>query len=226
MLLKYLDFPELLTGQISGSIEYTLDRDDPSTLRGTGSFGISSGQFSADYLFKKFEEQLSADFSSLPGSLKFSRFGADIELEGDIVKTGNLELKAEALRITGAGQFTVDGDVDYTLNVALPPETAERIPVLASNINLQGYKIAQRDVELGFKVTGPFFSPTAEVTTLPSLGDTLLVGVGEVGKEVGKVIDTPRQIIMDLFRIMGGIVKSPSRDGNRGNGREIRGGGV
>lgn len=205
-VIRHLDFPDLLTGTMSGEVDYTVDHDDPSTLEGQGSFDIADGRFSADFLFNRFEEQLSGEMGGLPASLKFSRLRSDVRMKGDLVKTPNLLLEAQGITVRGNGQFYVDGDLDYQVKVALTPETAERIPVLRDAFNIEGHRITQNRIELAFRVHGPTFNPNPQVEELPPLGVTLVSGAAEVTSEAIKVIDVPRQILLDLFKIGGGIV--------------------
>ncbi len=205
-VIRHLDFPEMLTGTMTGEVQYTIDHDDPSTLAGKGFFDISDGRFSADFLFSRFEEQLSGDMGGLPASLRFSRLRSDVEMQGDLVRTPNLLLESAGISVMGAGHFYVDGDLDYEVKVALTPETAERIPVLRDNFNIEGHRITQNQIELAFRIHGPTFNPNPQVQELPPWGVTLVSGAAEVTSEAIKVIDLPRQILLDLVKIGGGIV--------------------
>jgi len=205
-LIRHLNFPELLTGTMNGEVRYTVDRDDPGTLRGTGFFDIRDGQFSADFLRRQFEGQLDGSITSLPSSLRFPRLRADVEFEGDTVKTRNMQLDAEGIEVSGDGQFIIDGDMDYDLRVSIAPDTAKRIPILVESFNLEGHRLTQNDIELAFHITGPTFNPTGEVAGMPPIGVTLVSGAAEVTSRAIKVIDLPRQILVDLVKIGGGIV--------------------
>ncbi len=214
-LLKHLKLPEIFTGVMTGGIEYNLDGDDSGTLLGKGYFDVVDGQFSADYLVNQFEHQIEEASITLPPNMKFSRFSADVALEGDIIKTTNMVLESEALTILGDGQFVVEGDMDYRLRLSLPPATAKGVPALRTYFNLDGLKHSQTNLELAFHIYGPTFAPRMELEGLPSVGDTIVSGAVEVTSDVMKVVDLPRQILLDLFKIGGGIVgaggkKAPS----------------
>ncbi len=205
-LIRHLNFPELLDGPITGMIRYTIDYDDPGTLEGAGSFNIRDGRFSADVLAEHFQEQLQEDLAGLHAALAFSRFSADVTLEGDIVKAENLLLRLQGITLSGEGQFVTDGDMDFQLRASITPATARRIPALLRSFNIEGHRLTQSNIELAFDISGPTFKPVGEVTGLPSIGVTLISGAGEMASEAIRIIDTPRQILLDLFKIVGGIV--------------------
>ena len=56
--IKHLKFSEMLSGRMNGEVEYSVDRDDPGTLKGKGYFEINDGRFSADFIFAQLEKQL------------------------------------------------------------------------------------------------------------------------------------------------------------------------
>jgi hypothetical protein len=129
---------------IDGQVTYGMDRDDPGTLKGDGEFTISEGQFSADFVINLIERQMQGETTTLPPSLKFERLYSKVNFEGDVVKTPKVELDAEGIIVRGNGQYVNDGDMDYTLNLSISPETAAQIPALRDNLNLQGYEMAQK----------------------------------------------------------------------------------
>ncbi len=205
-LIEHLGYPKIMTGTTTGNVSYALDRDDPNTLNGTGRFEVHNGEFSADYLLAQLEQHLDHDASALPPSLDFKLFRSDVELEQDTVKTPDVQLVSEGLRISGSGHFVRDGDMKYLVEVTISPELAERVPALRDSFNIQGLRLAQQDIQLSFKISGPTFRPRGEVAELPPIGITLVSGALEVTSEAVKVIDMPRRILLDLLRIGGGIV--------------------
>lgn len=205
-LLEHMNFPPLLTGTATGDIHYSLDQDDPGTLTGSGSFIIRDGQFSSDYLASQFEETLQGDVTAIPPSPKFRSLRSDVALAGDLVTTRNFKLDSDVLSIQGTGKYILDGDMDYELTLAIPAETARRIPVMSEYLNIEGLRLTQGDIQLGFKITGPSFSPNAAITELPNVGVSLMSGAVEVGMEVTKVVDIPRQIFLDVLKTIGGII--------------------
>lgn len=205
-LLEHLKLPEIFTGTMTGGIQYSVDADDGGTLSGTGYFDVVDGEFSADYLFSKFRQQIEKGEVTLPPSLRFTHFAADITLEGDVVKATNMILESEAVTISGNGQFVLSGDMDFHLKFSLPPETAKGIPALRTYFNLDGLKRSQTNLQIAFHVFGPGFSPRMELDGMPSIGDTIVSGAAEVTGDMMKVVDLPRQILLDLFKIGGGIV--------------------
>ena len=40
-LVEHLNYPEVLTGALTGEITYSMDQDDPNTLKGQGAFDVS-----------------------------------------------------------------------------------------------------------------------------------------------------------------------------------------
>jgi hypothetical protein len=206
LLLEHLKLPEIFTGIMTGGVQYSVDKDDSGTLKGTGYFDVADGQFSADYLFSQFQQQIEQGAVSLPPSLRFTRFASDLTLEGDVVKAGDMILESEAVTISGAGQFVLSGDMDFHLKFSIPAETAKGIPALRTYFNLDGLKRSQTNLELAFHIYGPGFSPKMELDGMPSVGDTIVSGAVEVTTDVMKVVDLPRQILLDLFKIGGGIV--------------------
>ena len=144
--------------------------------------------------------------SSLPPSLNFSRLNAQLSFNGDTVRTPTLLLESQGITIRGKGQFIKDGDMDYELQVAISPDVAQKIPLLRDSFNVGGHKLTQNDIELTFHVNGPTFNPSSAVAELPPVGVTLVSGAVEVTSDAIKVIDIPRQILVDLFKIGGGIV--------------------
>lgn len=208
-LIAHLKLPGVLEGGTStGKVHYTVDRDDPATLEGTGTFEVSSSQFSADFILSRFDTQLRNDVSALPPSLKFSSLSADVALHGDTVDTPRIALLAEGVSINGAGKFIRDGDMDYDIQVSLTPETAARIPLLRDALNLEGHRLAQQQIDLAFRVTGPTFNPQGQLAQAPPLGVTLVSGAMEVTSEAVKMIDLPRRLLVDLLKTAGGVVAS------------------
>ncbi|MBI2433962.1 MAG: hypothetical protein HYV26_13930 [Candidatus Hydrogenedentes bacterium] len=205
-LIQHLKFPAALNGLITGNVEYRVDQDDPGTLAGTGTFEIAEGQFSADFVYSMLENRLQGGMGTLPPSLRFSRMRADVELTGDKVITRNVRFESPGITIAGDGNFVLQGDMDYTLKVAVEPGLAEKIPALRENLNIEGHRLTQSPIELAFHITGPAFNPKGAVAGLPPVGVTLVSGAAEVTSEAIKVIDIPRQILLDLFKIGGGIV--------------------
>ena len=214
-LIQHMKFPEMLTGTLTGEVHYSMDRDDPSTLNGGGHVDIRDGQFSADFVVQLMASQLDADMSALPPSLAFDQLRADILFEGDKVTTSEILLESEGIRVSGGGYFILEGDMDYMIDVSVSPQTAARIPVLAHNLNVSGHRATQTDIKLAFHLTGPTFSPSGRVAGLPPVGVTLVNGAFTVGGEVVKIIDTPRQILIDLFKIIGGAVGASKPAGGR-----------
>ncbi|HEO70358.1 MAG TPA: hypothetical protein ENN80_03780, partial [Candidatus Hydrogenedentes bacterium] len=135
--VEHIGYPDVLRGESTGSVDYSLDRDDPGTLKGKGSFKVAEGRFSADFLLAQFQEHLENDVASLPPSLRFSRFEADVALERDRVETPRIELVSEGISMTGAGHFIRDGDMDYTLHLSVTPEAAQRIEALSEVLNVE-----------------------------------------------------------------------------------------
>lgn len=207
--IEHLEWPRVLSGMAYGSIDFTLDLDDPGTLEGAGAFRVEDGQFSSDYLLAQFDGQIISDVASIPHALRFNELRTGLELQGDIVRTPGLTLLADAWRMEAEGKFIVDGDLDYDLRLAINPETARQIPQIRDYFSVEGHRLTQNDIELAFRVTGPIFNPASAVTQLPPLGVTLVSGAFELTSEAIRVIDLPRQILIDLFKIGGGIVAQP-----------------
>ena len=205
-LIDELKYPRILSGLSTGSIEYSMDRDDPGTLKGKGTFEVRDGQFSADFVLSQLEVHLANKVAALPPSLKFSLLKSDIEFERDAVRTNNIQLHSQGLKMSGDGSFVTDGDMDYDLKVALSPDMAEKIPSIRDNFNIQGMRLAQQDIELAFKIKGPTFNPHGAVSGLPPVGVTLVSSAFEVTSDAMRVIDIPRKILTDLLKIGGGII--------------------
>jgi hypothetical protein len=225
-LLDHMGFPQVMSGKMNGEVAYSRDRDDPSTLKGVGFFELYDGQFSADFLLSQFQEQLEGGMTALPPSSKIERLRADINFEGDLVKTPKVELESEGIRIDAAGEFVVDGDMDYDLKIAISPETAELIPALKENFNIEGHRLTQQDLELAFKVSGPTLKPRSEIDELPPTHVTITSGVAGVASEAIKVIDTPRKMLVDLLKLGGAIAAKKKKPSGDGEGGEAGGGGA
>jgi hypothetical protein len=195
-----------MEARTTGAIDYEVDLDDPNTLKGRGDLHFYEGRFSADYLFDRLRGFLQDDTGALPPSLRFSQLDFALLLDGDTVTTNDIRLVLDGITITGNGHFVTQADMDYTLTAAISPETAVRMPVFRDYFNVEGHRVSQNNLELTFQVAGPTFSPSSEVVGLPSVGVTVVSGAAELGSEALKVIDTPRQILLDLFRIGGAIV--------------------
>lgn len=205
-LLDHLHYARLLDGRATGRVNYEMDRDDPATLHGAGTVSVRDGQFSADAVISQFRELFEGNLTGLPPSLRFSQLDLDLVFEGDHVKTPAFSLTAEGVRVNGSGQYVTKADMDYTIQVAIRPDVAARMPTLRDYFNVAGHRVSQNDIELAFKVKGPSFNPSGEVVALPSVGVTVVSGAAELGTEAMRVLDTPRQILIDLFKIGGVIV--------------------
>ena len=207
--LDHLKYPKVLQGTISGEVSYFLDQDDPRTLNGSGFFEIKDGEFSADFLHSILEGQEDADLASLPPDLSFSYLSSEVRFKADTVRTQNFKLESETIQLTGYGQYIHDGDMDYRIDLVVDPDTAEQIPLMVENFNIQGFKLSNQDIELSFDVKGPIWRPRGEVAALPPARVTLVSGALEVGMEA---IDFPRNILKGLLRIGGGIVGPGTSD--------------
>lgn len=205
-LTRQLGYADIVAGKTSGEIAYSVDSDDPGTLTGKGKVDIADGQLSADYVISKLQGRLENQITSIPVSLKFSSFKTDVGLESDLVTTNNLRLESNGINVTGNGQFVLDGDVDYNFKVAISPDLAEKIPALRDNMNVQGLRLAQQNVELSFNVKGPIFNPKAELASLPPVHVTVVSSALEATSDAMKVLDIPRKILVDLLKIGGGIM--------------------
>lgn len=213
-LLRHLEMPEVLSGTSTGEYRSTADEDDPATTQGTGFFSVRDGRFSADALQAQFSEKMAKSTMQLPPSLKFDELKAGVQMGGDRVETKELLLSAEGIRVTGNGSFITSGDLDYAIAVAITPETALTIPILRDSFNLEGHRLTQSDIQLAFDIKGPIFDPDVKLTGLPGVGDTLVSGAAEVTSETMRIIDFPRQILLDLFKIGGGILGSGRQQRN------------
>lgn len=204
--LEHLNQPQIFSGNMDGEVTYTQDRDDPRSIAGKGRFEMADGQFSADYLIGLFERQLAGDVAALPPSLKFSKLRSSVNFERDIVRTPDIHLESDAMKMDASGEFVIDGDMDYTIKVAVSPDAAERIPLLRENFNVAGHRLAQEPIDLAFKLSGPTLKPVGTVSETPPVRVTLVSGALETAREALQVIDAPRKILFDLLKIGGGIV--------------------
>lgn len=207
--LEHLKYPKVLRGTISGEVSWFLDQDDPGTINGSGFFEVTDGEFSADFLYSILEGQVEDDIGALPPDLSFSHFYSEVLFKQDTVQTQNFKLESETIQLTGYGEYIHDGDMNYHIELAVDPYTAERMPLMAENFNIQFYKLMNQDIPLSFNVVGPTFRPRGEVAELPPVRVTLLGGAVEVGREV---IDFPRKILRDLLKTGGGIVGAGTSD--------------
>lgn len=206
--IRHLALPEILEGDLSGNISYAMDQDDPrTTLRAEGNFTITNGHFLADPLRDTFKQAFSDTFATLhPAALQFETASSDVRIEGDHVYTKNVAIQLPGMKIKGDGVWVMEGDMDYRVDIAVTPDMAEQLPILRDSFNVQGFRMTQRDIELGFHITGPTFNPTGELAGLPPVGVTLVSGAAEMTGEAMKLLDTPRQMLFSIFRIGGGIL--------------------
>ncbi len=205
--LRHLALDDVLDGTISGKVDYALDRDDRDTLQGKGHFEVSDGRFSADFLHKLIEGKVDSNLTAIPPKLDFARLSADVDFEGDTVKTPVLKLVSDTVQVDGSGQYIRDGDMDYVLAVSVDPDTAAQIPDMAQNLNIEGHRISNTDVALTFRVSGPTFNPKGKVEELPPASVALVSGGLEVGKEVLDLFKFPGKVLMDLLKAGGGMVR-------------------
>ena len=210
--IEHLKWPEVLEGNTTGTVEYSLDRDDPRSLKGKGQFTVNDGQFSADYLLRQFGSQLE-DMTSLPPSLRFSTLHSEVEFEKDVVRTPVIDLSSPGMNVAASGEFIRDGDMDYEIHISIAPEAAENMPMLKEKINIEGYRLSQQNIELVFNVTGPVLKPRGELTQAPNTGSVLVSGAMQVTSEAISVLDTPRKILVDLLKIGGGILGAGKSSG-------------
>lgn len=207
-IIRYLELPELLEGTISGEVDHVVDQDDPrTTMRSVGKFSIVKGHFLGDALRDTFRHAFSDSLAALhPAALQFDSISSDVRIEGDHIYTDNLIIKSAGMRIKGNGKWIMDGDLDYRIDVAITPDLAEQLPLLRDNFNIQGFRMTKRDIELGFHLKGPTFKPTGQLTGLPPISITLVSGAAEMTGEAMRLLDTPRQLFLSIFRIGGGIL--------------------
>ena len=207
-VIRHLALPEILEGNITGNVTFTMDQDDPrTTLRSEGDFTIKDGHFLADPLRETFKHAFSDTFAALhPAALQFETASSKVRIEGDHIYTEGLVIQLPGMKVTGEGVWVMEGDMDYNVNIAVTPDMAEQLPILRDSFNVEGFRMTQRDIELGFHITGPTFSPTGELAGLPPVGVTLVSGAAEMTGEAMKLLDTPRQMLFSIFRVGGGIL--------------------
>jgi hypothetical protein len=213
-MLRHLELPEVLNGTMSGDFQYTVDEDDPATMAGQGQFAVRDGRFHYDALQAQMGDRMEGATMQLPASLRFALLKAGVRIAGDRVETNELVMEAEGIQVSGGGAFVTSGDLDYQIAVAITPETAQTIPILRNSFNLEGHRLSQSDIQLAFDIQGPLLNPDVKLTGLPGVGDTLVSGAFELGSEAIRVIDLPRQILLDLFKIGGGILGSSRQQRN------------
>jgi hypothetical protein len=202
--IEHLGFPEILSGTMTGNVSYTLDRDDPGTLKGGGSFAVADGHFSADFLHSLLEEQIEDEALALPNSLKYSLLDIrGLKFDGDRVDTPSFSLAADGFHVAGSGYYIRDGDMDYTLQLGITPAVAKEIPVLRDSFNIQGMKLAQKNIDLTIEFEGPTFNPQGRVSDLPAAGTMLISATLGV---TGRILDTPRRLLFDIIKSAGGIM--------------------
>jgi hypothetical protein len=204
--LEHMDLPELLTGTTTGTVSYSRDNDDPSTLNGQSRFAVTHGLFSADFILHELGQQMGEEQAPLPPHLHFERLEVQADFSNDRVATPDVSLISEGLTMNAEGAFVTGGDLDYEVRVSIDPETAARVPALRDNLNLEGHRLAQQDVQLAFHLSGPMIKPRGRLAEAPPVSVTLVTGGLEVVNEAVRVIDTPRKVLMDLLKIGGGIV--------------------
>jgi len=141
-----------------------------------------------------------------PSALTFSNFSGNVVLKGDHIITDNMKIELPGMTLSGNGTWVTLGDVDYTVNISVNPDTAEQIPLLRDSFNLQGLRLTGRNVDLGFRITGPASKPTSQIAGMPKMGVTLVSGAAEMTSQTVRVMDLPRQLLMSIFKTGGGIL--------------------
>lgn len=209
--LDHLEYPEVVTGRVTGHIDYTVDHDDPNTLRASGAFELNDGQIQAEYMQMFFGAQSAGGLTALPPILSFATIRSSLQIEADHVKTPDLTIIGNGINIQGNGGFIRDGDMDYVFNVKIDPTMAEQVPALRTYFNLRGMRLTQNTIDLSFKVSGPSFKPRSAIRKLPPVDVTLVSGAAELATEAVRIVDLPRQILLDLFRVGGGVLGATTR---------------
>jgi len=208
-LLRHLELPEVLEGRVDGSVDYTMDTDDPGTLSGKGAFSVKDGRFFSDALIAYFGPAFFGTVSDLhPSELKFREFRSNVGLSGDRIQTDDIRLDLEGMSFTGSGTWITGGDIDYQITMSVQPDTAEQIPIMKQSFNIEGFRLAQRTIDLGFRIRGPAFKPVSEISGLPPVGVTLVSGAAEMTGEAVRVFDLPRQLLFSLFKTGGGVIEA------------------
>ncbi len=207
-LIRHLELPEILVGEITGDVAYQVEQDAPeTTLDAKGQFTVVDGHFIPEQLALMFADTLGSSFIALhPDALRFKEMSSQVRIEGDHIHTSDVVIDSAGMRITGNGVWVTEGDLDYRVDLAVKPDLAEQIPILRDNFNVQGFRMTQQDIELGFHLTGPTVQPTGELAGLPPIGVTIVSGAAEMTGEAIRLLDTPRQMFMSIFRIGGGIL--------------------
>ncbi|HDP36085.1 MAG TPA: hypothetical protein ENN29_13375, partial [Candidatus Hydrogenedentes bacterium] len=175
-IIRHLELPEVLAGDISGNIIYVVDQDDPrATMRADGEFTVRDGHFIPEQLAFMLANTLGNSFIALhPDALTFKEVSSKVRIEGDQIHTTDLVIDSEGMRITGNGVWVMEGDLDYRIDVAITPDLADQIPLLRDYFNVQGFRMTQQNIELGFHLTGPTFQPTGQLAGLPPIGVTIV----------------------------------------------------
>ena len=207
-IIHHIDLPEVFEGRISGTVDYTMDSDDPiATLDGKATFDAKEGHFIPNVLAQTFGPELGGALGDLrPADLTFSNFSGNVVLKGDHIITDNVKVELPGITLSGSGTWITQGDIDYNINLSVTPDTAEQIPLLRDSFNLEGLRLTKRNVDLGFHVTGPAIKPTTQLAGMPNMGVTLVSGAAEMTSQTVRVMDLPRQLLMSIFKTGGGIL--------------------
>lgn len=207
-LIRHLELPEILEGNCTGTVSYTVDQDDPgNTLETEGSFSVTNGHFIEHKLYEVFTSSFAQKFGVLPpAALRFKKLSSDLKIKGDQIFTDNVSIESDGMTITGHGIWILEGDMNYRIDLSMSPDLAEQISIMRESFNIQGFRMTQRNIELGFQLSGPTFNPTSELAGLPPIGVTFVSGAADLTGEAMKLLDTPRQMFMSIFRSGGGIL--------------------
>ncbi|HOM48652.1 MAG TPA: hypothetical protein PK491_09070, partial [Candidatus Hydrogenedentes bacterium] len=172
-----------------------------------GSFSVTNGHFIEHKLYEVFTSSFAQKFGVLPpAALRFKKLSSDLKIKGDQIFTDNVSIESDGMTITGHGIWILEGDMNYRIDLSMSPDLAEQISIMRESFNIQGFRMTQRNIELGFQLSGPTFNPTSELAGLPPIGVTFVSGAADLTGEAMKLLDTPRQMFMSIFRSGGGIL--------------------
>ena len=196
-------------GEFAGEINVKGESGKPDSREGTGYFEVLRGAVDPVFMAARFG---GIETPETPAPIQFDRMYTSVKIEGNVIRTPDITIAKEGITFDASGYVSLDGEVEYEINIVLSPEVQDQIPLIREKKIIPLPQFFQTDLPLHFKVerkAGKLMGTVEDRRlSIRLLEDTFRMGsdVVEVGSDVVgtgvKVIEWPARLLYEVFQYL------------------------
>jgi len=204
-----MNWEPYVDGEFAGEISVKGESGNPESREGTGHIEVVRGAVDPVFLAARLG---GIETPETPAPIQFDRMDTSIRIDGNIIRTPDITIAKEGIKFDASGYVTLDGEVQYELDIVLSPEVQDQIPLIREKKIIPLPRFAQRDLPLRFKVERKAGELTSRIEdrrlSVRLLEDTFEMGgeVVDVGSDVVetsvKMLDLPRQLFYEVLQYL------------------------